>query len=271
MLMQMNINYEASHALCLMKYALNHPWKFKYRHTAFMSGFCQASSTVLTALVCYSVIISSKDILELAKDFTALMIIIDFDNYFAHTSSDDITKEIIDNSKEDGDKSMYVNFFKVETTTSINARKNGNAKLEEPEDEANELINRRIEHKNKYPRNNFCCKTKKLVVRPKKIAITWGKRYSQFGCCNFLLFLVYRLLRVLFVSFWFYYLPVIFVVISNLAPVKIYWDKIEGCDKFVAQDCVGSSSVSTECLKLCRAYSDDLEAFNGTPKYPENF
>ena len=118
MLMQMTINYEAAHGLRLMKYTLNHEWKFKYPYTAFMSGFLQVASTVITATVCYFVIIASPDILELAKDFTALMIIIEFDNYFAMTSSDDITKNIIENVKSDDINSLYTDIFTIETTTS---------------------------------------------------------------------------------------------------------------------------------------------------------
>jgi hypothetical protein len=122
MLMQMNINYEFAHGLRLMKYTLNHEWKFKYPYSAFMSGLLQVISTVITAGVCYAVIISSPNILDLAKDFTALMIIIDFDNYFANTSSDDITKDIIENSMSDGVNCLYTDIFTIETTTSSNAR-----------------------------------------------------------------------------------------------------------------------------------------------------
>lgn len=256
----MNINYEAAHGLRLMKYTLNHEWKFKYPYTAFASGFLQVLSTVFTACVCYIVIISSADILELAKDFTALMIIIDFDNYFANTSSDDITKDIIDNAKSDGVNNLYSDIFTIETTTSTYARQEGNAKLEEI-DEANELVNKRIEHMNKYPKKMFCCKRdincchkKSYVKRPKKIAITLKKRCNHFGRCNSLLYYFYRLIRVAFVIVWFYYLPIVVIVISNFTPVYLHWNKIEGCDEKVEQNCVGAAGVSPECEVLCLAY-----------------
>lgn len=71
--------------------------------------------------------------------------------------------------------------------------------------------------------------------------------------------MVYRLQRILFVSLWFYYLPIIFVAVSNLAPVYFYWGKVEGCELYVENDCVGAGGVSKECEILCRAYAVDYE------------
>lgn len=89
-------------------------------------------------------------------------------------------------------------------------------------DEANELVNKRIEHLNKNPKKLFCCKRnincnqkKSHVRRPKKIAITWSKRWKHFGCLNYVLFFLYRLLRVLSVIGCFYYLPIVVIVYSN--------------------------------------------------------
>lgn len=254
----MNVNYEAAHGLRLMKYTLNHEWKFKYPYTAFASGFLQVLSTVFTACVCYIVIISSSDILELAKDFTALMIIIDFDNYFANTSSDDITKDIIDNAKSDGVNDKYSDIFTIETTTSTYARQHGNSKLEEI-DEANELVNKRIEHMNDHPKNTFCCKRKSYVRRPKKIAITLKKRCNHFGCCNSLLYYFYRLIRVIFVIVWFYYLPIIVIVISNLTPVYLYWETNKDCEEKISNTCMGADAVSAACKRLCDAALPELK------------
>lgn len=155
----MNINYEAAQGMKMMKYALNHQWKFKHPYIGFMAGFAQATSTVATTFVCYTVIISSKNILELAKDFTALMFIIEIDNFFSMTSNETIAKEIIEKQgtirkskrgaimeiKEDIE--MYSGLFIVETTTSQAASRGRNTPLE-AKDEANELVNKRKEHLN---------------------------------------------------------------------------------------------------------------------------
>ena len=50
--------------------------------------------------------------LELAKDFTALMIIAQIDNWFAVMSKELIIKDIFDSPDE------YDDLFKIETTTS---------------------------------------------------------------------------------------------------------------------------------------------------------
>merc|ERR1712151_50563 len=97
MLMQMYLNHEVSGALSMMKFANNHPWKFKYPNLAYLTGLFQVISTVATIGICYFVIIVSKDELELAKDFTALMIISEFDNKFAMFSRENIAKDAVNN------------------------------------------------------------------------------------------------------------------------------------------------------------------------------
>ena len=64
----------------MMKYTTNHYWKFKYGGLAFTAGLLQVLSTVLIAIINYAVITVSKTVLELAKDFTALVIIAEIDN-----------------------------------------------------------------------------------------------------------------------------------------------------------------------------------------------
>jgi hypothetical protein len=118
----------------MMKYANNHPWKFRKPRFAFVIGFLQVVSTALTAIVCYYVIIVSESVLDLAKDFTALMIISEIDNQFADISEETIAKDIL----ADETKDIYKDLFKIETTTSKAAREYGNAYLDK--DEAWDLI-----------------------------------------------------------------------------------------------------------------------------------
>ena len=70
----------------MMKYSLNHFWKFKSPMEAYMSGLLQVSVAALITLINYFVILQSEHVLDLAKDFIALMIIADFDNAFAQAS-----------------------------------------------------------------------------------------------------------------------------------------------------------------------------------------
>jgi len=112
--MQMYLNVEFAQGMDMMKYALNHPWKFSSPGGAFFIGMLQMLSTMLIVFVCYWVIVTSPSVLDLAKDFTALMIIAEIDNQFANISEETIVKDIL--AEETKDK--FKELFKVETTTS---------------------------------------------------------------------------------------------------------------------------------------------------------
>lgn len=62
------------------------------------------------------------------------------------------------------------------------------------------------------------------MERPKNISIMIGERREKkgFGCVNMLLYSIYRLLKILFLSIWFYYLPLIFVIYAGYEPVREY-------------------------------------------------
>ena len=75
MLMQMQINSEIYNGMEMMKYSLNHFWKFRRPKTAFMAGLLQVTVSIFITLINYFVILQSENVLDLAKDFTALMII----------------------------------------------------------------------------------------------------------------------------------------------------------------------------------------------------
>ena len=72
----------------------------------------------------YIVILVSGTVIDVAKDFTALMIIAKFDDIFSHGIKDEKAKKICT-------ESMYENIFKIETTTSIDALGESNMKLDE--------------------------------------------------------------------------------------------------------------------------------------------
>ena len=78
-------------------------------------------SAVLVALVNYTVILQSDNVLDLAKDFTALMIISEIDNQFANLSKEKIARNAIED--KDGD---YEELFKIESTTSHLAHRESN-------------------------------------------------------------------------------------------------------------------------------------------------
>ena len=69
--------------LKIVKYALNHYWKFKGPKSAIAAGLMQFAATLFTSFVNYAVIVQSSTVMDLAKDFTALLVISQFDNWFA--------------------------------------------------------------------------------------------------------------------------------------------------------------------------------------------
>ena len=79
----------------MMKYALNHPWKFRRWYIAFTSGLIQFSMAILQEYISILVILSTTTYLDAVKDFVALTIINDFNGYFFAYSSKDPIHELI--------------------------------------------------------------------------------------------------------------------------------------------------------------------------------
>ena len=89
---------------------------------------------VLIALINYAVIAASDTILDIAIDFTALVIIADFDDIFGSGMEYDKAKEICDNEDR-----RYDDIFIIETTTSRNAQGESDMKIRH--DPVFELVN----------------------------------------------------------------------------------------------------------------------------------
>ena len=67
----------------MMKYCLNHKWKFKNITFPYYIGMMQVIMVVCVETVNILVIIQSNSIMDIVKDFFALAIIADFDDMFA--------------------------------------------------------------------------------------------------------------------------------------------------------------------------------------------
>ena len=213
--------------MLIMKYATNHPWKFQKYKTAFLAGILQSTSAMVITLVNYAVILQADNALDLAKDFTALMVIAQFDNFYYNASKLTLLKDVLENHAND-----YASLFEIETTTSLDARGNQNVKLKE--DKILDQIRKNARNRDKenkksiseaITKGNFLgrllyyfYKEKKIQERPLFIRLGMGKRsYS-----NFAQYLYYRFIRIIYVSFWFYYLPVFVMIFANITPVIQY-------------------------------------------------
>lgn len=79
---------------------------------------------IIISIINFAVISSSETVLNIAKDFTALAIIADFDDIFAVGLGDERAADICENA--DGN---YDGLLRIETTTSIKAKGVGSQKL----------------------------------------------------------------------------------------------------------------------------------------------
>ena len=89
----------------MMKYAVNQRWKFDNYKLAFLPGFLQVIAMVVITLINFVVIMISTSIIDIAKDFTALLIISDFDNI-----SDNL-REVMNSRKKFSTMMSMKNFF----------------------------------------------------------------------------------------------------------------------------------------------------------------
>jgi len=110
MVLHVQCSGEIQNGLLMMKYSVNHYWKFSNYNTAFLAGFFQVTAMVLITLINYAVITIESTVIDVAKDFTALYIVAEFDNKFS-LGPDEKPKQIITDS-------LYESIFEVQVTTS---------------------------------------------------------------------------------------------------------------------------------------------------------
>ena len=69
---------------------------------------------ILITLINYAVITIEEEVIDVAKDFTALVIVAEFDNFFSFNNGVEIPKQITTDKE-------YKWIFEIETTTSWDA------------------------------------------------------------------------------------------------------------------------------------------------------
>jgi len=62
---------------------------------------------------------------------------------------------------------------------------------------------------------------------------------------------LYSFMRTIFLSVWFYYLPLLFVVFATVAPVNQYLKEYERCIGFSSNDCIGA--ITSQCIEICNS------------------
>ena len=78
----------------MMKFALNHSYKFKRYEIAWFCGFLQFVSTLGIELASLGVICAAIDTIDIVFNFIALAILAEFDNYVYSSMKNESFKEL---------------------------------------------------------------------------------------------------------------------------------------------------------------------------------
>ena len=101
--------------LRLMKYALNHPWKFTSWKKAFLAGLIQFVVVVTVEVSTFYILVFASDsIFDILANYAIVLVIADFGKNFASIEQADRVKKIMDNEQ-------YASILRWETTTSSSA------------------------------------------------------------------------------------------------------------------------------------------------------
>ena len=200
MVMHVIVSEEIANGLNMMKYAANHWWKFSNPRLAWLSGFLQVCAMFCVAIVNYFVITISDNVLDLAKDFTALIIIGEFDDFMSkavdtYANQDEVALDCVTEDE-------YEDLLTIDVTTSLYARDEAEVKI--PDDPIFTLVNVRREKDGKA-----------ILSRPKTIRLNFFARPSY----SMGEFIIYKILRLFYVAVWFYFFPFIVLCIMYLYPI----------------------------------------------------
>lgn len=172
-----------------MKFSINHAYKFKNFAVAFMSGWMQSTMIIAVELVNILSILSYSDTLNVVICFMALAIIAEFDNFFYDALGENKDKELITNP-DIYDELLYT----IRRTTSYLSL----AHIEE-----NHLNDPALDYL-RDPKNRLY-KFKLQDVSPGQNYIHLS--FKQRSCLGKFLAIVYRIYKLFYVTFWFYFLP----------------------------------------------------------------
>ena len=123
------MNPEIEQSFQLMKYALNHPWKFRVWSFAFGVGLMQMTMTLSVELVNIVILNTNHSIMDIIMNFLALVVISEFDDYLVVTIEKSLPMRHLLKDGEfeievTGEKRSVKDLLRFEVTTSDSARFN---------------------------------------------------------------------------------------------------------------------------------------------------
>ena len=118
----------------MMKYAVNHHWKFHDYRLAFLTGFLSVTISMLIEIATfYMLLFASEEFFAVLEKFAVVILIADFGIVFYTLEKDEKNKAIITEPEYEG-------ILKWEITTSKSARCKVPQNLLEPEDTLKEEL-----------------------------------------------------------------------------------------------------------------------------------
>lgn len=81
--------------LDIMKFVANHSYRFETPLLAFTVGLMQSSQIIFNELISFLVLVFSADTLEIIRNFFALVVIADFENYLYYSLSEEPAKDLL--------------------------------------------------------------------------------------------------------------------------------------------------------------------------------
>ena len=85
----------------MMKYCLNHHWKFQHPYLAFLTSCLQTIMNMFVVILNYWAIQLADNPLDIVMNFLALVVVSEIDDYFFVSHRDIVCKDIIENLESD--------------------------------------------------------------------------------------------------------------------------------------------------------------------------
>lgn len=124
-ILHLSLTDEVTGGLKMMKFAINHPYKFQNFTMAYTTGFMQFLSSLGVEVSNLAVILAANDTISIVFNFIAVAIIAEFDNYVFDSMKNEVFKHIIE-------EKFTEKVFKITHTTS---KKCKDAELSKVKDE----------------------------------------------------------------------------------------------------------------------------------------
>ena len=122
--LHIHLSDELDQSFSLMKYAMNHQWRFRKWYAAFFVGFAQMFVTMWVEVVNLAVLLTNNTCLDIIMNFLALVIISEFDDYFFNSLRREPIQDLIAQGEMEiqGSVIKLQNILRIQTTTSARAR-----------------------------------------------------------------------------------------------------------------------------------------------------